>query len=383
MFGKLDLMQLQQLWWIIVSVVGSLFLFLTFVQGGQTLLSSAARTDLEKSLIINSIGRKWELTFTTLVLFGGALFAAFPLFYATSFGGAYWVWIAILFTFVVQAVSFEYRKKPANLLGPRIYEFFLFLNGSVGILLIGAAVGTFFTGSQFQLDDYNLVMWQHPLRGLEAAFNPFNVALGLFLVFLARSLGAMYLINNIDFRLDLMKSMEKRLRRAAFNNLVAGLPFLLFVLAKMVYMDGFAIDPVSGGVVMESGKYLHNLLAMPAALGLLLSGLVLVLLGVFTCRYSSSKASIWFGGLGTVLVGLAIFFTAGFNNTPFYPSAFDLNSSLSIYNASSSRYTLTAMSYIALAVPFVLGYIAYFWNLMDREKLSTGEVNDFNAKEIY
>lgn len=383
MFGKLDLMQLQQLWWIIVSVVGSLFLFLTFVQGGQTLLSSAARTDLEKSLIINSIGRKWELTFTTLVLFGGALFAAFPLFYATSFGGAYWVWIAILFTFVVQAVSFEYRKKPANLLGPRIYEFFLFLNGSVGILLIGAAVGTFFTGSQFQLDDYNLVMWQHPLRGLEAAFNPFNVALGLFLVFLARSQGAMYLINNIDFRLDLMKSMEKRLRRAAFNNLVAGLPFLLFVLAKMVYMDGFAIDPVSGGVVMESGKYLHNLLAMPAALGLLLSGLVLVLLGVFTCRYSSSKASIWFGGLGTVLVGLAIFFTAGFNNTPFYPSAFDLNSSLSIYNASSSRYTLTAMSYIALAVPFVLGYIAYFWNLMDREKLSTGEVNDFNAKEIY
>ena len=383
MFGKLDLMQLQQLWWIIVSVVGSLFLFLTFVQGGQTLLSSAARTDLEKSLIINSIGRKWELTFTTLVLFGGALFAAFPLFYATSFGGAYWVWIAILFTFVVQAVSFEYRKKPANLLGPRIYEFFLFLNGSVGILLIGTAVGTFFTGSQFQLDDYNLVMWQHPLRGLEAAFNPFNVALGLFLVFLARSLGAMYLINNIDFRLDLMKSMEKRLRRAAFNNLVAGLPFLLFVLAKMVYMDGFAIDPVSGGVVMESGKYLHNLLAMPAALGLLLSGLVLVLLGVFTCRYSSSKASIWFGGLGTVLVGLAIFFTAGFNNTPFYPSAFDLNSSLSIYNASSSRYTLTAMSYIALAVPFVLGYIAYFWNLMDRENLSTGEVSDFNAKEIY
>ena len=383
MFGKLDLMQLQQLWWIIVSVVGSLFLFLTFVQGGQTLLSSAAKTDLEKSLIINSIGRKWELTFTTLVLFGGALFAAFPLFYATSFGGAYWVWIAILFTFVVQAVSFEYRKKPANLLGPRIYEFFLFLNGSVGILLIGAAVGTFFTGSQFQLDDYNLVMWQHPLRGLEAAFNPFNVALGLFLVFLARSLGAMYLINNIDFRLDLMKSMEKRLRRAAFNNLVAGLPFLLFVLAKMVYMDGFAINPVSGGVVMESGKYLHNLLAMPAALGLLLSGLVLALLGVFTCRYSSSKASIWFGGLGTVLVGLAIFFTAGFNNTPFYPSAFDLNSSLSIYNASSSRYTLTAMSYIALAVPFVLGYIAYFWNLMDREKLSTGEVSDFNAKEIY
>jgi len=383
MFGKLDLMQLQQLWWIIVSIVGSLFLFLTFVQGGQTLLASVAKTDLEKSLIINSIGRKWELTFTTLVLFGGALFAAFPLFYATSFGGAYWVWIAILFTFVVQAVSFEYRKKPNNLLGPRIYELFLFLNGSVGILLIGAAVGTFFTGSLFQLDDYNLVMWQHPLRGLEAAFNPFNVALGLFLVFLARCLGAMYLINNIDFRLDLIKNMEKRLRKAAFSNLLSSLPFLFFVLGKLVYMDGFAIIPDSGGVVMEQGKYLHNLLAMPAALGLLLLGLVLVIYAVFSCRYSSTKASIWFGGLGAVLVGLAIFFTAGFNNTPFYPSAFDPNSSLSIYNASSSRYTLTAMSYIALAVPFVLGYIAYFWHLMDKEKLSTGEVSDFNTKETY
>jgi cytochrome d ubiquinol oxidase subunit II len=383
MFGKLDLMQLQQLWWIIVSVVGSLFLFLTFVQGGQTLLASAAKTELEKSMIINSIGRKWELTFTTLVLFGGALFAAFPLFYATSFGGAYWVWIAILFTFVVQAVSFEYRKKPNNLLGARTYELFLFINGSVGILLIGAAVGTFFTGSLFQLDDYNLVIWQHPLRGLEAAFNPFNLALGFFLVFLARSLGAMYLINNIDFRLELMRNMEKRLRKAAFANLLASLPFLLFVLGKLVTMNGYALDPATGEVAMESGKYLHNLLAMPAALGLLLLGLLLVLYGVFSCRYSRSKASIWFAGLGTVLVGLAIFFTAGFNNTPFYPSSFAPNSSLSIYNASSSRYTLTAMSYIALAVPFVLGYIAYFWHLMDREKLTTGEVSDFSAKENY
>jgi cytochrome d ubiquinol oxidase subunit II len=383
MLGKLDLMQLQQLWWLIVSIVGSLFLFLTFVQGGQTLLGSVAKTELEKSLVINSIGRKWELTFTTLVLFGGALFAAFPLFYATSFGGAYWVWITILFTFVVQAVSFEYRKKPNNLLGQRIYELFLFINGSVGILLIGAAVGTFFTGSLFQLDDYNLVMWQHPFRGLEAAFNPFNVSMGLFLVFLARSLGAMYLINNIDFRLEMMKNMEKRLRQATLSNLLAGLPFLLFILAKLVYMEGFAVDPASGGVVMEPGKYLHNLLAMPVASGSLLLGLVLVIVGVFSCRYSSTKASIWLGGLGTILVGLAIFFTAGFNNTPFYPSTFHLNSSLSIYNASSSRYTLTVMSYIALAVPFVLGYIAYFWHLMDREKLSTGEVSDFNAKETY
>jgi cytochrome d ubiquinol oxidase subunit II len=193
----------------------------------------------------------------------------------------------------------------------------------------------------------------------------------------------MYLVNNIDFRLDLMKDLEKRLRRAAFANLLAALPFLLFVLYKLATMDGFAIDPASRKVAMESGKYLNNLLAMPVALSFLVLGLILVVLGVLSCRFSGTKASIWLGGLGTVLVGLAIFFTAGFNNTPFYPSAFDPNSSLSIYNASSSRYTLTAMSYIALAVPFVLGYIAYFWHLMDREKLSTGEVSDFNIKETY
>jgi len=384
MFGKLDLLQLQQLWWIIASVVGSLFLFLSFVQGGQTLLLTTAKNDLEKSMVLNSIGRKWELTFTTLVLFGGALFAAFPLFYATSFGGAYWVWISILFTFIIQAVSFEFRKKPNNFLGAETYEFFLFINGSIGMLLIGAAVGTFFTGSNFQLNDYNLVSWQHPLRGLEAAFNLFNVSLGLFLVFLARVLGAMYLVNNIDFTNPVLHDLEQRLRKGALTNLLLALPFLLYVLISLLVMEGFSIDPAAGTVFMEKYKYLHNLLAMPVTLGLLLAGLVLVVLGVVTTRFSLKTSGIWFGGLGTVLTGLALFFIAGFNNTPFYPSKFDLQSSLSIVNASSSHYTLTAMSYVALAVPFVLAYIAYFWRLMDARKLSSGEISDpRQAKELY
>jgi len=383
MFGNLELVELQHFWWIIISVVGALFLFLTFVQGGQTLLGYVAINDLEKSLVINSLGRKWKLTFTTLVLFGGAMFAAFPLYYSTSFGGAYWVWIAILLTFVLQAVSFEFRKKPDNLLGTRVYEVFLFLNGSIGLLFIGIAVATFFSGSNFQLDDYNQVIWQSPLRGLEAALIPFNVSLGLFLVFLARLLGAQYLLNNIDFRLIMMRNMELRLRHSALANLIVSLPFLLYFLYTLATMDGFAINPENGEVFMENSKHLHNLQAMPGVLGLLGAGLLLVVLGTLVARYSTKKSGIWFSGLGTILVGLALFFTAGYNNTPFYPSRFDLNSSISIYNGSSSRYTLTIMSYIALAVPFVVAYIAYFWHQMDKEKLSTGEVSDFKAKELY
>jgi len=383
MFDNFTLAQLQQLWWLIVSVIGALFVFLTFVQGGQSLLSFVARNDLEKSLVINSLGRKWELTFTTLVLFGGALFAAFPLFYATSFGGAYWIWIAILFTFVLQAVSFEFRKKPGNLLGARTYELFLFLNGTIGILLIGIVLATFFSGSSFQLDDYNQVLWQQPMLGLEAAFSFFNVSFGIFLVLLARTLGALYLLNNIDFRLQLVKDMEKRLRKAVTTNLIGAIPFLLYFMFNLATVEGYAVKPESGEIFMESGKYLQNLLAMPGVLAMLAAGLLFILLGAAVARRPSGKSGIWFSGLGSILVALSLFLTAGFNNTAFYPSSFDLNSSLTIYNASSSRYTLTAMSYIALAVPLVLAYIAYFWRKMDREKLSTGEVSDFTAKEIY
>ena len=371
MIGSLSHALLQQIWWILASIVGALFLFLNFVQGGQTLLWQVARTDTEKSLVINSLGRKWELTFTTLVLFGGALFAAFPKFYSTSFGGAYWVWILILFTFVIQAVSYEFRRKPSNLLGTRAYDAFLFVNGSVGIVLIGAAVGTFFTGSNFTLNEFNQVTWTNRLRGVEAAFSIFNVALGLFLVFNARVLGAMYLVNNIDF--NGLPDFEKRLRKSCLMNLLYALPFLLIVLIGLLTMDGFGFD-AAGKVSMVPHKYLGNLLAMPIVLVLLLAGLLLVIWGVVLTSLKTSTAGIWFGGLGTVLVGLAVFFTAGFNNTPFYPSKADLQSSLTIYNASSSHFTLTAMSYVALVIPLVLAYIAYVWRQMDGRKLTSAEV---------
>ncbi|ALC15130.1 cytochrome bd-I ubiquinol oxidase subunit 2 apoprotein [Desulfuromonas soudanensis] len=369
MFGKLDLSTLQQLWWIITSVVGSLFVMLTFVQGGQTLVLTLGGDPEEKNLIVNSLGRKWELTFTTLVLFGGALYAAFPLFYASSFGGAYWVWISILLTFVIQAVSYEFRRKPNNFLGERTYEIFLLINGTVGILLIGAAVGTFFTGSNFVLNDYNLVRWTHPLRGLEAAFSLFNLSFGLFLVFLARTLGALYLANNLGH-----ETLVARLKKSSFSNFLAALPFLLYVLIRLLTMDGFAFNPGTGAVTLEAHKYLNNLLQMPLVLVLLLAGLLLVVAGVALNRFTPSVRGIWPAGLGTVLTCLAIFSLAGFNNTPFYPSRADLASSLTIYNASSSHYTLTMMSYVALAVPLVLAYVSWVWKQMDGSKLTVEEV---------
>ena len=369
MFGSLDWSTLQQLWWLIVSVVGALFVFLTFVQGGQTLIWTLPLSDDEKTLMVNSLGRKWELTFTTLVLFGGAFYASFPLFYASSFGGAYWVWIAILFTFVIQAVSYEFRRKPNNFLGQKTYEVFMFINGCLGILLVGAAIATFFSGSNFTLNDYNLVQWLHPLRGLEAAFSLFNLSFGLFLVFLARTLGALYLANNLD-----NDSLVQRLKHSGFNNLLCALPFLLYVLIGLVLMDGYAVNPVDGAVTLEANKYLNNLLQMPLNLILLLTGLVLVVLGAVLNRFTASVKGIWPAGLGTVLTCLAIFFLAGYNNTAFYPSKADIASSLTIYNASSSHYTLTMMSYVALIVPFVLAYIAYVWRLMDGKKLSIDEL---------
>ncbi len=376
MIGTLDYVTLQQLWWLICSVVGALFLFLSFVQGGQTLLWQVAKNEDEKRLVINSLGRKWELTFTTLVLFGGALFAAFPKFYATSFGGAYWVWVLILFTFIIQAVSYEYRSKPFNVLGARVYELFLFINGSVGILLIGAAVGTFYTGSNFQLNGYNFVTWTHPLRGLEAAFSLFNLSLGLFLVFNARTLGAMYLINNIDF--GSAPDMETRLRNSCWTSFLCSLPFLGYVLVSLLLMKGYGLTD-QGTVELVTRKYLANLLANPWLIGLLGAGLALVILGVFRTAKSRSTAGIWFSGLGTVLVGLVVLLLPAYNNTAFYPSKVDLQSSLTIFNASSSRFTLTTMTYVALAIPFVLAYIIYVWWAMDRTKTSVAELSERGA----
>jgi cytochrome bd ubiquinol oxidase subunit II len=376
MISSLDYMTLQQLWWIICSIVGALFLFLTFVQGGQTLLWQVAKTDLEKSMVVTSLGRKWKMPFTTLVLFGGALFAAFPKFYATSFGGAYWVWMLILFSFIVQAVSYEYRKKQDNVLGSGVYELFMFINGSVGVLLIGAAVGTFYTGSNFTLDILNRVTWDYSLsginlRGLEAAFSLFNLSLGIFLVFNARVLGAQYLLNSIE--LSPTPDLEARLRKGTLVNFLIALPFLLYVLVSILLMKGFGFDD-NGVVSLVSFKYLSNLLAMPYFLVLLLLGIVLVLYGVVITSFKKSDKGIWFSGLGTVLVGLVVLCLPAFNNTAFYPSKLDLQSSLTIYNASSSMFTLTTMTYVAIGIPFVLGYVAYVWKLMDSKKLTTDEV---------
>ena len=381
MISNLDYVTLQQLWWVICSLVGALFLMLTYVQGGQTLLWQVAKNDTENALVINSLGRKWELPFTTLVLFGGALFASFPKFYSTSFGGAYWVWIIILFTFIIQAVSYEYRKKSGNVWGTKTYELFMFINGSVGILLIGAAVGTFYTGSSFSLNEMNQVTWQYTvggvnLRGLEAAFSLFNLSLGLFLVFNARVLGALYLLNNLD--LAALPEMEQRLRKAVWSSFICSLPFLLYVVVAILLKKGFGVDE-NGVVAMVSFKYFFNLLALPHLLILLLGGIALVIWGVLLGAQKGSYRGIWPAGLGTVFVGLCVLCLPAFNSTAFYPSTFDLQSSLTIYNASSSKFTLVTMTYVALAVPVVLLYVAYLWRQMDSRKLSTEDALDNEA----
>jgi cytochrome d ubiquinol oxidase subunit II len=380
MFESLSLLSLQQYWWMIISLLGAILVFLMFVQGGQTLIFQLGKTETEKKILVNSLGRKWEFTFTTLVTFGGAFFASFPLFYSTSFGGAYWVWIAILFCFIIQAISYEFRSKPNNFLGQRTYEIFLFINGALGTILIGAAVSTFFTGSLFSIHKENLAtladpvisQWQGPAHGLEAILNWHNVALGLAIFFLTRILGTLYFMNTVD---------EKNiLGRAKKQLLINTVPFLVFFLAYVIALmlsNGFAVDPANGNVSMESFKYLHNLLAMPVVLILFLVGVVLVLFGIILPLWKFDKSAskgIWFAGFGTVLTVFSVFLLAGFNNTAYYPSTYDLQSSLTIMNSSSSHYTLTVMSYVSLLVPFVLGYIWYAWWSMNRKKIDIAEM---------
>jgi len=369
MFETLSLISLQQYWWLIVSLLGALFVFLTFVQGGGTLLFTIAKNETEKTLLVNTLGRKWEFTFTTLVTFGGAFFASFPLFYATSFGGAYWVWVAILFSFIIQAVSYEFRKKPANFLGARTYEVFLFINGIVGPLLIGIAVGTFFNGAMFSLDDMNRVTWATDFRGLEAVLTFHNLALGLAVLFLARVLGLLYFMNSIEHEVIFARSKKHLL-----YNVVLFLVFFLYFVIALLFKDGFAYNPESGEVTIESYKYLHNLLAMPLNTLMFLVGVVGVLWGIISTLLKGGTKGIWFAGAGTVLTVWALFILAGFNHTCFYPSVFDLQSSLTIENASSSRFTLVTMCYVSLLVPFVIGYIWYVWKAMNKKQMSTEEL---------
>jgi len=381
MFENMSLELLQAYWWIIISLLGSLLVFLMFVQGGQTLIYVLGKTETEKKMIVNALGRKWELTFTTLVTFGGAFFASFPLFYSTSFGGAYWLWMAILYAFIIQAVAYEYRSKPNNFLGERTFDIFLMINGTLGTFLIGVAVSTFFTGAPFLVNKISLSVvsdpvisrWMGGAHGLEALLNWKNVALGLAVFFLARILGIQYIANTVAD-----EKILKLSRRQLFTNAVPFLVFFLTWVVSVFLSKGYFIEPDTGRIRPLKGKYLINLLSMPPVLFIFIAGLVFVILGILLPLLNHEKNSrkgIWYTGPGTILTVFALFCTAGFNDTPFYPSTTAPMSSLTIHNSSSSRYTLTIMSYVSLLIPFVAAYIAYAWYSVNRKKITKEEVN--------
>ena len=373
---------LQHYWWFIVSLLGALLVFLMFVQGANSMVFSLGHSDEERRVVVNSTGRKWEITFTTLVTFGGAFFASFPLFYSTSFGGAYWLWMIILFSFVLQAVSYEFQNKLGNILGTRTFQWMLVANGIIGPLLLGGAVATFFNGSNFVVDKGNLTSfqpvishWANASYGLDALLDPWNLVFGLAVFFLARILGTLYIINNVD---------DENIRSRSSVRLVGcTITFLIFFLAFLVrtlLKEGFAVDPSTGLIVMEPIKYLHNLIAMWPLLIVFAVGVVLLLYGVGRTIVSKTYIKgIWPAGIGVVLAVLALLLCAGWNNTAFYPSNADLQSSLTIANSCSSEFTLRTMFYVSLLVPFVVAYIAYVWYAMDKEKLTKEEVSEEEA----
>ncbi len=377
MLASISFLTLQHYWWIVISLLGSVLVFLLFIQGGQTLIYTIGKNETERTLLVNLLGRKWELTFTTLVTFGGAFFASFPLFYSTSFGGAYWVWIAILFCFIIQAISYEYRSKPNNFLGKKTYEVFLFINGALGTILLGTTVGTFFTGSSFMVNKMNLAAganpiissWQTSWHGLEALLNFRNVALGLTVFFLARILGLLYFIRNVDDQ-----NVYERSRKNVLYNAVPFLVFFLYFAVALILAKGFAYQPDTKEVFLESYKYLHNFLQMPVVLIIFLAGVVMVLWGIGKTLLTNTTGGIWFTGTGTVLTVFALFLVAGFNHTCYYPSTFDLQSSLNIENSSSSPYTLKAMSYVSILVPFVIAYIWHAWYSLAKKKIDAREL---------
>ena len=366
----------QNYWWCLISLLGGLLVFLMFVQGANVHLINGRLSDLQKRMVANSTGRKWELAFTTLVTFGGAFFASFPLFYSTSFGGAYWGWMLLLLTFVFQAVSYEFLHKRDNLLGVKGFRIALVANGFLAPLIVGTAVGTFFTGSPFTVNKTAIMdlsspvisTWDSPWRGLEALAQPHAVLLGLTLVGLTIILGALYLINNIDDT-----ETETQMRRTIK---ITAVPFLVLFLTWagiLLCREGFAVDG-AGVVSMEKYKYLHNLIQMPAALVMFLAGVVGVLVAIWKGGFTKSRCGIWYGGIGTVLVVMTVFFLAGFNGTSYYPSVTDLQSSLTIRNSSSSQFTLQVMSIVSLLIPFVLAYIVYAWRQMDKKKITEDEI---------
>ena len=367
---------LQNYWWCLIALLGGLLVFLMFVQGANLHLGNRRLDDLQKRVLLNSTGRKWELTFTTLVTFGGAFFASFPLFYSTSFGGAYWVWVLLLVTFVFQAVSYEFQNKKGNLLGVKGFRIALMANGFLAPFLVGTAVGTFFTGSDFKIDKLAIAdpsapvisVWGNGWHGLEALAQPHAVLLGLTLVLLTFILGALYIINNVE-DVEIQDEMRRHIKLAAIPFLVCFLVWAVVLLLR----NGYAVSP-DGTVSMEKCKYLHNLIGMPIVLVMLLAGVVLVLLSIWKGAFTRSRKGIWAGGIGTVLVVMSVFFIAGFHGTSYYPSCTDLQSSLTLTNSSSSYFTLKVMSCVSLLIPFVLAYIVYAWRQMDRGGISKEEI---------
>ena len=371
---------LQQYWWLVVSLLGAILVFLLFVQGGNSLLFCLGKTEEHRKMMVNSTGRKWEFTFTTLVTFGGAFFASFPLFYSTSFGGAYWLWMIILFSFVLQAVSYEFQSKAGNLLGKKTYRTFLVINGVVGPVLLGGAVATFFTGSDFYINKANMTdtimpvisHWGNGRHGLDALANIWNVILGLAVFFLARVLGSLYFINNIDD-----KELTDKCRRAVRNNTVLFLVFFLAFVIRTLVSDGFAVNPDTQEIYMQPYKYLTNFIEMPVVLALFLIGVVLVLFGIGkTLLKKTFDKGIWFTGIGTVLTVLSLLLVAGYNNTAYYPSYTDLQSSLTLANSCSSEFTLKTMAYVSILVPFVIAYIFYAWRSIDCHKITEKEMDE-------
>ena len=377
------LLFLQHYWWFLISLLGALLVFLLFVQGGQGLLYTMGRTEAERDLVVNALGRKWEFTFTTLVTFGGAFFASFPLFYSTSFGGAFYIWMAILLVFVVQAVAYEYRRKPSNVLGQRTYEAFLVLNGVAGPLLLGVAVGTFFTGAEFTVNRMNMAavggdtaisQWATPWHGLEALTDARNLLLGVAVFALSRVLALHFFLNNLDD-----ETLRLRARRLSCGYSLLFLAAFLAFFGWLLCSDGRAIDPASGTVSIEPYKYLHNLLAMPAVAIVLLAGVAAVLWGLWSGGRNGSRRAIWFSGAGTILTVLALLLLAGWNDTCYYPSLTDMQSSLAITNSSSSLFTLKVMSVVSLLIPFVAAYIWYAWRALTRP-ISEREVEEAEHK---
>ncbi len=376
---------LQHYWWFLISLIAGIFAFLLFVQGGQSMLFSLSKTADEKKLITNVLGRKWHYTFTTLVVFGGAFFASFPLFYSTSFGGAYWVWMAILFCFTLQAVSYEFQSMPGNTYGKTTYKTFLLINGVLGTFLVGVALATFFTGSEFTMSKGNIAgvgsvgpiisQWQNPWHGLEALLNLRNLALGFTVLFLARTMATLYFINRLDHEV-----LQKRSHKFLIYNAI---PFVIFFLVFVIWTflsEGFAVNPETNEVYMESMKYLNNFLAMPILFVVFVVGVLLVLYGIIISILKPKyRKGIWFAGPGAVLTVTMLIFITGVNNTAFYPSVSDLQSSLTLQNASSSKFTLNAMAWVSLFIPVVMGYIFYAWRALEKTHTSIEEVKGTKA----